>query len=136
MHFLQVSYFVLFSIIFIVHGSVSHSPMVRVFFSFTVAKTTRQDASNPNVSSEVDPDIGRLPTARNWARLVGIDMWLSCTVRVWNVEKRAFKIYSFIEPLPGTLVKKIRWGFWTSSFMMRWIRCSRMIPDKLSLSTQ
>jgi len=32
---------------------------------FAVAKATRQAASNPDVSAETNPDIGRVPTARN-----------------------------------------------------------------------
>jgi len=33
--------------------------------SFAIAKATRQDASNPNVCSETNPGIDRVPTARN-----------------------------------------------------------------------
>jgi len=55
-----------------------------VSFLFVIAKATRQDASNPNVYSEMNPDIGRVPTARNWAQLFCKDMWLSCMCVEWS----------------------------------------------------
>jgi len=55
-----------------------------------------------NVSSETNPDAGRVPTARNWAQLVGTKT-CGCYVRVWDELKRAYKIDGFVEPLPGTL---------------------------------
>jgi len=67
--FSYVSSFVLLSIIPVVCGLISHSPIVCDSFSFAIAKATRQDASSPNVSSETNHDMSRVPTARNWAQV-------------------------------------------------------------------
>jgi len=44
---------------------INHSQIACGFFSFSIAKATHEDDSNPIVSSETNPNIGRLPTARN-----------------------------------------------------------------------
>jgi len=38
-----------------------------------------EDASNPIMSSETNPNIGRVRTAQNREQLVCKDMWFSCT---------------------------------------------------------
>jgi len=130
--FFLISSFVLFSMC----GLIRHSPVACGFFSFAIPKARRQDASNPNMSSETNPDIGRVPTARKAAQLVCKDMWLSCTGHVWDGVKRAYRIAGFIETLPGTLEKKKDTRrFWTSSVMMKSTRSPRVILDKLSSST-
>jgi len=78
------------------------------FLSFAIAKATRQDASNPKVSSETNPDIGRGPAARNWAQLVCKDTWPSCTCVEWSVASLQSWWLSFIESLRRTLEKKTR----------------------------
>ena len=45
-------------------------------FLLAIAKATWQVTSNLDVSSEMNPDIGRVPTAPHWAQLVCTDMWL------------------------------------------------------------
>jgi len=45
-NFFQIPSFVLLSIISILHGLISHFPIVCGFISFAIAKAARQDASN------------------------------------------------------------------------------------------
>jgi len=61
-------------------GLISHSPSVGSFFTFTIAKATRQDVSYPKLSSDTDPDIDRVATPR----LVCKDMCLLCTCVGWS----------------------------------------------------
>ena len=93
-----------------------HSPSVRGF-SFATAKATRQNASNPNASSERNPDTGRAPTAWNGVQLFCKDMCLSCRCVGWS--GGVHKTDGFIGPLPGPLEEKVQWGFSTSSVMMK-----------------
>ena len=98
-----------------VYCLISLSPIACGYLSFAVAKATRQDASNPNMSSKKNPDTGRIPTTRNWTQLV----WKDCDshVGVWDGVKRACKLDGFIEPPSGTWRKEtVR--LWASSFMI------------------
>ena len=45
-----------------VYGLTSNTLITCVFFDFAIAKAMLQDASNPEVSSEANLDIGRVPT--------------------------------------------------------------------------
>jgi len=53
---------------------------------FFIAKATYEDASNHIVSSETNPDIGRVPTARNREQLFCKDMWFH--ILVWDGVKQ------------------------------------------------
>jgi len=112
-----------------VYCLISLSPLACGYLSFAVAKATRQDASNPNVSSKKNPDTGRIPTTRNWTQLV----WKDCDshVGLWDGVKRACKLDGFIEPQSGSWRKEtVR--LWASSLMIKSTRGPRMIWDNFS----
>ena len=115
---------------------INHSQIACGFVSFSIAKATHEDASNANVSSETNPNIGRVPTARNREQLVCKDVWFSCTWVRWREAKWAYKIDGFVEPSPTALAQKLPWGLWIIiCFMMNSNRSPGMVLVNLSSST-
>jgi len=65
--------------------------------------------SNPNVSSETNPDIGRVPTARTWAQAFCKDVWLSCTCVGWKRYTEVFDHHLLWWSRPEVQVYYLLW---------------------------
>jgi len=106
------------STILIAYGLISHSQIACSFFSFSIAKATHEDASNPIVSSETNLNIGRVLTARNREQLVCKDvifMYFCAMVR----SKMSVQNWRLRRTITKGLEQKIRCGFWISYVFWR-----------------